>query len=264
MPHDRLNGSAVGLRFADFCTPEFSDELEIFLVVEVHLACLVVLVLWMVNHFCWDFLSSEAPDALNVKFWLVSDDAHSCESVLSEVVESLEEALHQVFSLVEDLTFVSVLVVVEEPERVAFWVVLLLQGSHTASSLVLVVDHESLEVEEVPVTRWESFKRVDVFLGWLLFSFLLLGLWLGLLLLLLLLSSVSTAFLELRLDSFWSNLDATEDCFEGWLFHDALEPFVDLLAWFAEAFIKSKLAGKGEDGSDHDVSNGDVVTNEPS
>lgn len=74
--------------------------------------------------------------------------------MLPKVVKSLQEATHQVLSLVKDCTFFSVLVIVEEPELVAFWIVLLFQSFHTASSFVFVVDHQSFEVKEVPWTWW--------------------------------------------------------------------------------------------------------------
>jgi hypothetical protein len=74
--------------------------------------------------------------------------------MLPEMVKSLQEATHQVLSLVEDCTFFSILVIVEEPELIAFWIVLLFQSFHTTSGFVFVVDHQSFEVEEVPWTWW--------------------------------------------------------------------------------------------------------------
>jgi hypothetical protein len=81
---------------------------------------------------------------------------------------------------------------VEEPECVSFWVELLLKSLHTTSSFILVVDHQSLEVKEVPWGRWKSIEWVDFllwccgFFGWLLF----LWSWLLLFLLLWLSSSI--------------------------------------------------------------------------
>ena len=115
MPHHGLNLHAVGL-LADLSTPELSDELEVLLVVEVDLACFVVFELRVVVHFEWDLVASEAPDTLNFKLGLFVEDAHSGQAVLSEVVESLQETLHQVLGFVELFTLTLVLVIVEEPE----------------------------------------------------------------------------------------------------------------------------------------------------
>ena len=70
------------------------------------------------------------------------------------MVESLQKSTHQVLSLVEDCSFFPILVIVEEPELVALWIILLFQSFHTTSGLVFVIDHQSLEVEEVPWTWW--------------------------------------------------------------------------------------------------------------
>ena len=115
-------------------------------------------------HLLWDFCASEAPDTFNLEIWLFVEDAHLRQAVLSEVIKPLQESLHQVLGLVEDLTFTPVFVVMEEPEGVSIWVKLLLECLHTATGLVLVVDHERLEVEEIPVAWWQSVKWIDVFL----------------------------------------------------------------------------------------------------
>ena len=88
VPHDRHDLLAVGFA-TNLSRPELSDQLEVFFIVEVHLALLVVLELWVINHLLWDLLASEAPDTLNVTVGDIIDDAHSRETMLSEVVESL-------------------------------------------------------------------------------------------------------------------------------------------------------------------------------
>ena len=70
------------------------------------------------------------------------------------MVESLQKSTHQVLSLVKDCTLFSILVIMEEPELVALWIVLLFQSFHSGSGFVFVIDHQSLEVEEVPWTWW--------------------------------------------------------------------------------------------------------------
>lgn len=163
MPGDTLNFHSSGF-LSLFPAPEFSDQLEVFLVVDVHLPVLVVLELWMLVHFLRYFFASETPDALNLKRRFISEDATSCECVFSEMIESLQESFHQVLSLVKDLSFVAVLLVLQEPETVSFCIELLLQCLHATTLLVLVVDHQRLEVEEVPWAWWQSFKWIDCLL----------------------------------------------------------------------------------------------------
>ena len=141
-----------------FSRPELSDQLEVLGVVDVQLPRLVVLELGVVNHLEWQLFAAEAPDALYLEIRLNIQDALPCETMLSEVIESLQEPTHQVLCLVEHSAFFAELVVMEEPELVAFRIELLLEGGHTTASLVLVIDYQGLEVEEVPGAWWQLVK----------------------------------------------------------------------------------------------------------
>ena len=115
MPHDRLGFHSVD-HFALLGSPESSEECNVCGIVQVHPALLVVLELWVVNGFLGNGGASEEPDTLDFEVGLLTKDDVSGESVLSELVESLEETLAEVLSLVEDLALSLVLVVVEEPD----------------------------------------------------------------------------------------------------------------------------------------------------
>ena len=88
----------------------------------------------------------------------------SGEAVLAEVVEALEEPIAEVVCDVELLALALVLVVVEEPQREAVWIELLLKLFDTFSLLVLDVDEKSLEVEQVESSWRELIKRVGCLL----------------------------------------------------------------------------------------------------
>ena len=73
----------------------------------------------------WDNGSAEEEDTLNFEVWLFSENAHSCERVLSEVFKALDETFDEVLSLPKDFTIAFVFLVVQEPEAEAFLVNLL-------------------------------------------------------------------------------------------------------------------------------------------
>jgi len=95
-----------------FGTPEISNELPVSFVVNIQFSDLVIFKLRVFLHFLWDSLSSEEPDSLDLKVGFFSQDCVHGEGVLSEVVESLEEAIQQVGSLIENFTLAFVHLVV--------------------------------------------------------------------------------------------------------------------------------------------------------
>ena len=149
MPLDRSDTLAID-DLVFFGTPESSDESFIlWIVLDVHLALLVVLKLRMVNSFLRDSCASEKPNTINVKIGFLTENKMSCESMLSESVESLKEILAEVLSLVHDLTFTLILVVVQEPYGIACWIENFLKLISSCTRLVLMVHVESLEVEKI-------------------------------------------------------------------------------------------------------------------
>ena len=124
MPCHTLNFHSVGCA-TNLSRPELSNELEVFCVIDVHLSSLIVLKLRMVHQFLWQFLSTETPNALNLKVRHFIQDAHSRKRMFPEEIKPMQETTQQVLSLVQDCSFFAVLVVMEEPELVAFWVKLL-------------------------------------------------------------------------------------------------------------------------------------------
>jgi len=115
VPHNRLGFHPVD-DVALLGSPESSDECNVFGIVEVHPALLVVLELGVVNGFLGNCGASEQPHTFDFEAGLLTQDDVSGEGVLSELVESLQETLAEVLSLVKDLTLSLVLVVVEEPD----------------------------------------------------------------------------------------------------------------------------------------------------
>jgi hypothetical protein len=91
--------------------PEFSDELFVFGFAEVKFSNIVVFKLRMFLHLFRDTLSSEEPDTLDFKVGFFTKDSNHSESVLSEVIESLEETVHEVSGLIEDFSFTWILLV---------------------------------------------------------------------------------------------------------------------------------------------------------
>ena len=150
MPVDGKNGHAHNGVLVVLGAPEVTEELFILLVVEdVHLASLVVLELGVVEGLLRDAKTTPEPDAHNLLLLLSSEDEVASERPLSDLVTSLEVTLAQVFSLVEDFAFISVHLVVHEPDGETFSVHLLHQLVDGSTLLVGVVHHKGLEVEQV-------------------------------------------------------------------------------------------------------------------
>ena len=126
--------------------PELGDKGLILGVGGVELLLFVVFELWVVNHLLWDFVTSEHPDGDDVELWLLTNNGDGSPSVLSEVIDSLEEAVEQVVELVLLHTFTFVLVVVQEVDAVAISVVVFKEVLHTLASFVRLIHEEGLEV----------------------------------------------------------------------------------------------------------------------
>ncbi len=126
--------------------PEFGNEVAVILIIHAEFSDLVVLELRVVLQLLRNALASEEPHSLDFEAGFFSEDSMGSEAVLSEVVESLQESIQQVRCLVENHTFTFVFLVVEEVDGVAFSVVLLQEGGHAFSLLVLAVHEEGLEV----------------------------------------------------------------------------------------------------------------------
>ena len=105
-------------------------------------------------------LSSYAPNVLNLEVRLFAENDTSCQSMLSEVLKLRQEHFHQVLSLEKNSAFLSILIIVEEPEGVSIPVELLFQCLHTSTSSIFAVDNECLEFEEVPLTLWQSVQTL--------------------------------------------------------------------------------------------------------
>ena len=128
-------------------------------------------------HFCWNFLTSEAPDTFNLEIRFFIEDAHLSQTVFSEVIKPLQESFHQVLSFVKYLAFISVLIIMEEPELVSICIILLLQCLHTTTGFVFMVHHKCLEIEEVPRGLWQKVKFFLTERSIFLHFFFLLFLW---------------------------------------------------------------------------------------
>jgi hypothetical protein len=141
--------------FTSLGSPEFGDELSVFFLGDIEFSLCVVFELWVVEHLLGNALASEKPDSFNLKVGFFSQNSHHCECVGSEVVDSLEESVHEVLCLVENNTFTFVLFVVNEVDGVSLWVVGLEEFLHAFSFLVWEVNKESLEFWENKFGGWE-------------------------------------------------------------------------------------------------------------
>lgn len=127
---------------------EFGNGLLVIFIGDIELFLGPVLELRMVDHLVGDTLASEEEDSHHLKIGLLTKDSDLGEAVVSEfVIHSLEETVHEVGELIEDLAFTIVLLVVAEVDRVSIDVVGLPESVHTISGLLVTeVDEEGLEV----------------------------------------------------------------------------------------------------------------------
>lgn len=239
-------------------TEELSDEFVVSWDVSwVHSSGLVVLNLWMLlGESIWQLSwTSAKPDSLNLKVWLFSEDAVSGEGVFGGVLSSVQEAGYEVVSNMEDLSFLAVLLIVEEPESPTIPVEHLVPLINSGSLLVCVVDVEGLEIVDVESGWWEA---LDVILC--LHDFLLLSLWLlGSLLLWSLWCFNEVGWLE------WlgGQLDATLNGDVLWESVDASNPWFDVLHGLSETGVKDGLESTLECGGEDDISKSNAVSDEP-
>ena len=76
--------------------------------------------------------------------------------MLSEVINSLEETVHHVSSVMKDLSFTFIFIVMNEVDTVTFFVVVFEEELHAFSSLIFVVNKESLETKEIKLGGWKG------------------------------------------------------------------------------------------------------------
>jgi len=141
---------------SNFSTPEISDQFSIFFTVHIQFSEFIIFKLWVVFHFLRNSLSSEEPNSFNFKIGLLSQNSVHGKRVLSEMVNSLQEAIHHVLGLEQNCTLTFIFVVVNEINTVSCFIVIFEEEFYAFSFLVLVIDKESLETEEIEWTRWES------------------------------------------------------------------------------------------------------------
>ena len=186
MPHRELDLHAVdGLCLLSLGREELTKQSFVVGVGEAHLAGLHVLPLRVIDALLGYDLATDKQHALDLEARLFVEHANLTEGELSEGLKSLEETFEEVLELVSNLTFLTELVIVEEPECPAFTIELSQELIEAFSLLVRNINEVGLEVEEVEAGRWQSIKWV---LRFLLFLFsggfwLSCGCWLGLLLL---------------------------------------------------------------------------------
>ena len=112
MPVDGEDGQTTD-RVSVLGTPEGADQLLILLVVEdVHLAGLVVFELGVVVGLLGNASAAPEPNTHDLLLLLGAEHEMSSKAPLSEVVESLEETLKKILSLVHNFTFTFILFVV--------------------------------------------------------------------------------------------------------------------------------------------------------
>ena len=216
VPLDHLDLGTIGLSLL-LGSKVFLDLLQVASVVEVHLAGLHVLELWVVLKLLnIDGVTTDEKYTLDLKVWLFAEHAEFSERVLLETLKSLHETLEQVLELVGNPTLLTDLLVVEEPEGPAF---VIDQAHHllvTIVHLVWQVDEEGLEVVDDEVGLGEGIERVSLLLRGSIGGRLGTGSLLSWLLLLL--------SFEHGLDALLGHLDLTEDCNELWEGGNATKP----------------------------------------
>ena len=151
----------------------------------------------------------------------------------------------------------------EEPQREAVGVELLLELFDALALLVLDVDEESLEVEEVEGCGREKIKRVCLLLFGLVLAIVISAvvLWFSGSFL----RSFNFLFLCLDdwLDCLSCNLNVAGNLYECGELSDTLKPSSELGHSLSEATVKECLLSDDEEGSQSDVCQSDCVTHKP-
>jgi len=237
---------------------ELSGEIGIGSVLHVHLTGAHVLELGVVNALLRDDRTADEKDTGHLHGGLGTEKAKLTESVLAEVIETLQEALEEVNELVLNGTFVADLLVVKEPEGVALPIALSKELVETFSGLIGRVDVVRLEVEEIEGSRGESLKWVHLLLR-RIFWLRLGGLGGSLLLSLGLLLHGELG----RLDCLRTRLDIAESAHKGWKASHADKPSRNGGHALLEALIEAGLEHAGQEAGQVDVSEGALVAHEP-
>lgn len=240
-------------------THELRDDVVVLLVVEeVQLSGSAVFELGVIVELRGEVFTSfllvvDHPDTFEIKVGLLTKHKHTAETGGGELgVASLHPASHEVSELVMHLALISVLLVLEMPEREgvveARLQELLLGLGNTKSSHIWLVDEEGLEVVENEV-------GLDKLVSLLLLLFLLDGsrrLYLrGL-----------DFSLEDGLHSLGSRLDDTTNPHERRKRDDTLEPGSSFTHGFAESLVEHGLEGHDMAVGDNDVSDREGVATE--
>lgn len=256
MKLDFLDGSALD-GFSVFVAEEVADELSVFFVVNAEFSLVVVFELRVVNHLLRDTLASEKEDSFDVEIGFLTSDGKRCEDVLSEVVHSLEETVHQVGGLVENNTFTFVLVVLGVEEGVSFFVVVVEEVLHTFTLSVSNVNEVVLEIVEDQLGRREEIKGIFLLLGESFFFsglFSLLG------------GSSGSLLFFLRwgndLHGLSSELDVTDSLDNFGESKELEDPLFNVSGnGLSSTGINGNLEGNNDGESANDISNSESVTN---
>ena len=250
MPHRELDFHAVdGLFLLGLGREELTKQSFVVGVFEAHLAGLHVLPLRVIDALLGDDLATDKQHTLDLEIRLFVEHANLTEGELSEGFKSLEETFEQVLELVANLTFLTELVVVEEPECPALAIKLSQELIEAFALLVRHIDVVSLEVEEVEAGGRQSIKWVNVLL------LLLSGLGFGSSLLATLSLGSLLLGLEDGLEGLLGHLDAAEDGDELGNCGNARKPSTGLRGGLGESLVENELEGEREHRSEDNIGN---------
>ncbi len=255
MPHGENDGEVHASALFVLGGEEFLDQLFVLGILGVQLARSAVLELRMVNALLGDNSASDEENTGDFEVGDGSEHAHLTEGVLSEAIETLHETFEQVSEDVVNLTFVAVLLVMEEPEGESFEVDIGHEFLVSLTSLVGVVHEVGLEVEKIEASGGQSIKWVDILLDGGVSGGLGLGTTGGG-------STLSLLLLNLEdgLETLLGHLDLTEARDELGDGGNARKPGASLGGGLGEALVEDDLEGHGESASDKDVSNSHLAS----
>jgi len=148
--------------------PEIFNQISIFFLADIEFSLLIVFKLWVVEHLLGNTLASEEPDTLQIQIGFFSEDGMHCQYVLSEMINSLQEAVHQVQGLIKHLSLSWILLIFDMIDSVIFWLIVVEEELDSLTLLVGMVDEESLVVVQVELGGMSLVKFIEgisVFLG---------------------------------------------------------------------------------------------------
>jgi len=230
----------------------------------------MIFVLWVVLDLEWNSISSPYKYSSNLQIRFSSIDSHGSKTILSEMIESLQESIHKIQGMMELLSFTLILVIVDVPDGETSWVILLPELSD-GLFLIRGIDDEGLEVEEIEGGWWEVIQWVlCLFFGlftilvlilYLRFGFIL-YLWFGFIL-----------YLWLRFILLFWGFEAGAEGWklllgkDGWSIEglevvmggQGGEPLSQVGETLSELVIEVDSEGEVEGGSEDDVSDGEGV-----